>query len=69
MALSAFPVVFGNASAASTTAVAPTVVIPDNAHTVVLFNPTATDAFVGRAAVGVDGCRQAIEAMRAAAGG
>jgi len=52
MALSAFPVVFANAAAATTTAVAPTVVIPDNCHTVVLYNPTATDAFVGRAAVG-----------------
>ena len=52
MALSAFPVVFANASAANTTAVAPTVPVPDNCHTVVVYNPTATDAFVGRAAVG-----------------
>jgi len=52
MALSAFPVAFASATAATTTAVAPTVVIPDNCHTVVLFNPTATDAFIGRAAVG-----------------
>lgn len=52
MALSAFPVTFASATAATTTAVAPTVVIPDNCHTVVLFNPTATDAFIGRAAVG-----------------
>jgi hypothetical protein len=52
MALSAFPVVFANAASASTAAVAPTVVIPDNCHTVVLYNPTLVDAFVGRASVG-----------------
>ena len=53
MALSAFPVVFANAAAGNTTAVAPTVVIPDNCHTVVLYNSSANDAFVGRDAVGV----------------
>jgi hypothetical protein len=52
MALSAFPVVFASAAAANTTAVAPTVVVPDNCHTVVLYNSSTNDALVGRAAVG-----------------